>query len=79
MGELARTFVPDGVLIEFSKGELGSMVEATRDAIDAGVDALQKRFVGSDDVRTTTGNFAPVKREIGHPGPQVDHEYAGAS
>ena len=34
-------------------------------AIDAGVDALQKRFVGSDDVRTTTGNFAPVKREIG--------------
>lgn len=50
VGELARTFVPDGVLIEFSKGELGSMVEATGDAIDAGADVIYEASFIADDV-----------------------------
>ena len=41
------------------------MAVAILRALDAGVDALQKRFVGTDDVRTTTGNFAPVDKELG--------------
>lgn len=50
VGEAARTYIPDGVLIEFSKGELSKMVEATRDTIEGGANIIYEASFIADDV-----------------------------